>query len=245
MNTTMTAPTHNAERFRERYRAGISRWYNAFVHGGFVLLYGIGVLIWLLSGIEFLAPTDWLVIPVGLVVFNIGEYTVHRGFGHHKQKIGGLFYQRHTGDHHSFFVEMDMTFEESRDWRVIFFPPWLIVVYSVFVCVPAVLIGSMLINPNAALLFAATLLAGYLMYEFFHACQHLPRSHWLIRLPWLRETARLHRLHHRRDLMRRFNFNLVFPLTDWLVGSLYWEPVDPPEAPVAGGNDTTPETRTR
>ena len=35
---------------------------------------------------------------------------------------------------------------------------------------------------------------------------------------------RLHELHDRRDLMHTHNFNLVFPLTDWLLGSLHWEP---------------------
>lgn len=240
----MTELTHNTERFRERYRAGISRWYNAFAHGGFVLFHGLAVFGWLVSRIEVLSPADWLAIPAGLLVFNVGEYTVHRWFGHHKQKIGGLFYQRHTGDHHSFFVESNMTFEQSRDWRVIFFPAWLIVVYSVFICLPAVVIVSTLINPNVASLFAATLLAGYLMYEFFHACQHLPKSHWLIRLPWLRETARLHRLHHRRDLMRQCNFNLVYPLTDWLLGTLYWEPIESPDAPIGTDHDESRETPT-
>jgi hypothetical protein len=35
---------------------------------------------------------------------------------------------------------------------------------------------------------------------------------------------RLHELHHRRELMQERNFNIVFPLTDYLFGTLYWEP---------------------
>ncbi len=34
---------------------------------------------------------------------------------------------------------------------------------------------------------------------------------------------RLHELHHARDLMHRFNFNVVFPLWDWIYGTMYWE----------------------
>jgi hypothetical protein len=75
-------------------------------------------------------------------------------------------------------------------------------------------------------LFAATLLAGYLTYEVFHALEHLPREHWAARLPWIRHMAQLHRLHHRRECMRACNFNLIFPLADWLLGTLYWEPID-------------------
>lgn len=217
---------HNAEAFRARYRAEISPWYNAWLHGGFVLAYGLATLAVLIGQIEHLRLLDWLAVPAGLVVFNVGEYTIHRWWGHHKQKVGGLFYARHTGDHHSFFVETNMTFEQAKDWRVIFFPAWLIVVYSLFVCLPAWLVVSQVFNTDVAALFSATMMLGYLMYEFFHACQHLPRTHWLLKLPWLRETAHLHRLHHRREIMRQANFNLVYPLTDWLFGTLYWEPMN-------------------
>ena len=34
---------------------------------------------------------------------------------------------------------------------------------------------------------------------------------------------RLHQLHHRRELMQTHSFNIVFPLMDWLKGTLYWE----------------------
>ena len=216
---------HDTEGFRARYRAGISRYYNAWLHGGFVFAYGLVVLLLLLRQAHGVSAVEWLAVPLGLVVFNFGEYTVHRHFGHHKYRIGALFYARHTGDHHSFFVESKMTYEQARDWRVIFFPAWLIVLFSIGIALPAYLVIGHLFGTNAGALFAATLLGGYLMYEIFHACQHLPREHGLLRLPWIRETAHLHRLHHRRDLMQQKNFNLVFPLMDWLHGTLYWEPI--------------------
>ncbi|MGQ0801977.1 MAG: sterol desaturase family protein [Pseudomarimonas sp.] len=222
---------HDTEAFRARYRVEICRHYNAWLHGGFVFVYGLMVLVALVLRVDDLEATDWLMIPLGLIVFNFGEYTVHRHFGHHKYRIGALFYKRHTGDHHSFFVESKMTYEGPRDWRVIFFPAWLIVLYSLGVVLPAYFVVGQLVDANAGALFAATLLAGYLSYEFFHACQHLPREHGLAKLPWIRETAQLHRLHHRRDLMQRCNFNLVFPLMDWLHGTLYWEPIPTGQQP--------------
>ncbi len=239
-HVTWGAPemTHDTDAFRARYRADISPSYNAWLHGGFVFAYGIAVLAWLITRIDAVRGWEWLAIPAGLVVFNVGEYVVHRGFGHHKTRIGGMFYRRHTGDHHSFFVETKMTFEQMRDWRVIFFPAWLIVLFSIGIAAPAYLAVGHVLGTDAGALFAATLLAGYLTYEIFHAIEHLPPDHGLTRLPWIRHMTQLHRLHHRRELMRDCNFNLVFPLTDWLLGTLYWEPIGSrtphePDAPTA------------
>ena len=65
---------------------------------------------------------------------------------------------------------------------------------------------------------------GYLTYEVFHACEHLPEKHPLSRLPWIRQMRRLHELHHRREHMQERNFNIVLPLMDYLFGTLYREP---------------------
>lgn len=105
---------------------------------------------------------------------------------------------------------------------MILFPAWLIVFYSIGLFIAWWLLAHL--NSNVAALFSATMLIGYLTYEIFHACEHLPAEHPVARLPWIRHMRRLHELHHRRDLMHTHNFNLVFPLTDWLLGSLHWEP---------------------
>jgi hypothetical protein len=227
---------HDTQAFRSRYRAGIHRHYNAWLHGGFVLAYGLAGLAFFGSRLQQVQPLEWLTIPLALAVFNWGEYTVHRKFGHHKSHnpIGALFYQRHTGDHHSFFVEGQMAYETPRDWRVIFFPAWLIVIYSIGLFAAWWLLTPL--NANVAALFAFTLLAGYLGYEIFHACEHLPASHPLAKLPWIRQMRRHHEQHHRRDLMQTHNFNLVVPLMDRLYGTRYREP------PVVPGNRTPGES---
>lgn len=94
----------------------------------------------------------------------------------------------------------------------ILFPAWLVVVFSLGALLAWSLLG--LLNDNLAALFAATLLLGYLSYEIFHACEHLPPEHPLSRPPWIRHMRRLHELHHRRELMQTHNFNLVFLLMD-------------------------------
>jgi hypothetical protein len=214
---------YDTDKFRAQYRAGIHRYYVGLLHGGFVFLYAAAWLGFFVRTIHDVRPLEWLVVPAALVFFNWGEYTVHRSFGHTKRPLGMLFYRRHTGDHHSFFVETRMPYEEARDWRVILFPAWLIVLYTLFLALPAYFLLG-LISTNLGALAASTLVIGYLTYEFFHSCQHLPDENPLTKLPWIRWMRRHHALHHRRALMTSKNFNLVFPLMDWLHGTYYSEP---------------------
>jgi hypothetical protein len=210
---------HDTEAFRARYRAGIHPWYNAWLHGGFVLCYGLAVLAFFAAQLQQVRALEWLTVPLALAFFNWGEYTVHRKLGHEKHRFSALFYQRHTGDHHSFFVAGKMRFETARDWRVIFFPAWLIVLYSGALFIAWGLLRE--VNGNVAALFSGTLLFGYLSYEILHACEHLPESHPLACLPGVRQMRAHHERHHRRDLMQTHNFNIVFPLTDWLRGTRF------------------------
>jgi hypothetical protein len=214
--------TQTTDAFRAHYRAGIHRLYNPWLHGGFVLLYGaicIG-LFW--QRLDHAQPLEWLTVPVALVFFNFGIYTVHKQLGHRKRAFARMFYARHTGDHHSFFAPGAMTYDSVRDWRVILFPAWLIVVHSLCLALPAWWLLKHW-DENVAALFAGCMILGYLSYEIFHACEHLPDSNFIAHLPWIHQMRRLHELHHRRDLMQERNFNIVFPLMDYLFGTLYWE----------------------
>lgn len=225
------------EHFRQQYRAAVSPHYNPWLHGGFVLGYGVLCIALLAGTLEQVRPLEWLTLPLGLVFFNLCIYVVHRWLGHHKQAFARLFYKRHTGDHHSFFVPGQMTYEGSRDWRVILFPAWLIVLHSLLFALPLWWLMRPF-NANVAALFAGAMLIGYLAYELFHACEHLPAEHPLARLPWIRQMRRLHELHHRRELMQARNFNIVLPLMDYLFGTLYWEP-----EPFAAERRSLPMTR--
>ncbi len=215
---------HDTPAFRARYRASINLRYNPWLHGGFVLVYGLASLAFFCRQIDSASALEWLTVPLTLVFFSWGEYHVHKGLGHHKHRLGALFYKRHTGDHHSFFVAGQMQYEQARDWRVILFPALLVVLYSLGQLAAWALLSRL--NGHVAALFAATMMLGYLSYEIFHACEHLPDSHPLARLPWIRHMRHLHALHHRRDLMQTHNFSIVFPLMDWLHGTLYWEPLN-------------------
>ena len=212
----------NAQAFRARYRDAIHPLYNPWLHAAFVLAYGLTCVGLLWRTLDAVALWQWLLVPLSLVFFSWGEYQVHKRLGHNKTRFGQLFYKRHTGDHHSFFVEGQMRYETLRDWRVILFPAWLIVLYSL----PLLGVWWLLshIDGNLAALFAGSMLLGYMSYEVVHACEHLPAEHPVARLPGIRQMRRLHALHHRRELMHSRNFGIVHPLMDWLYGTLHWEP---------------------
>jgi len=225
------------EGFRSHYRAAIHPLYNPWLHGAFVLLFGALAICAFWSNVHQVQPGEWLAVPVTLLAFNLGVYVVHRHLGHHKKRFARLFYARHAGDHHSFFTPGHMTYDSARDWRVILFPAWLIVLHTLAVALP---IWWLLkhFDSNVAGLVGGVLVLGYLAYEVFHACEHLPSHNPLTRLPWIRQMRRLHELHHRRERMQERNFNIVFPLMDYLFGTLYWEPEPAPLNPTR-----TPMTR--
>lgn len=211
------------EAFRSRYRANIHPLYNPWLHGTFVLLFGILATAAFWSTVHQVQPLEWLAVPLSLLFFNFGVYMVHRHLGHHKKTFARMFYSRHAGDHHSFFAPGHMTYDSARDWRVILFPAWLIVLHTLLISLPV----WWLLTPfdvNVAGLVGGCLVLGYLAYEVFHACEHLPPHNPLTRLPWIRQMRHLHALHHRREMMQERNFNIVFPLMDYLFGTLYWEP---------------------
>jgi len=211
------------EAFRSRYRAEIHPFYNPWLHGAFVLSFGVVAITIFWSSAHQVQPLEWLAVPLTLLLFNFGVYNVHRHLGHHKKTFARMFYARHAGDHHSFFTPGHMTYDSARDWRVILFPAWLIVLHTLVITLPLWWLLNLL-NSNVAGLVGGCLVLGYLAYEVFHACEHLPPDNPVTRLPWIRQMRRLHELHHRRELMQERNFNIVLPLMDYLFGTLYWEP---------------------
>lgn len=211
------------ESFRSRYRADIHPHYNPWLHGTFVLLFGVLAIAAFWSTVHQVPPLAWLTVPLTLLLFNFGVYMVHRHLGHHKKRFARMFYARHAGDHHSFFAPGQMSYDNARDWRVILFPAWLIVLHTLVITLPLWWLLRQF-DANVAGLFGGCMVLGYLAYEVFHACEHLPPENPLTHLPWIRQMRRLHELHHRREMMQERNFNIVFPLMDYLFGTLYWEP---------------------
>ena len=85
------------------------------------------------------------------------------------------------------------------------------------------LLVGQLLSRSCGLLFVATSLLFFLMYEWLHLAYHIPADTWLGRNPLIAKLRARHQLHHDPRLMKRWNFNITVPLFDWLHGTL-WSP---------------------
>lgn len=209
------------EQFRARYREGISPHYSGWLHGGFVFGVGGAAMLYCFSQVQGLSLLHALLIPLALLITNVGEYVAHRELGHKKRSWAKLFYSRHTGDHHTFFTHDDYLIDTTRDLRVVLFPAFLLIAVGLGVAAPLGALVGWLLQPAAGWLFAGSLLMGYLLYEFVHLCDHLPSTNPLTRLPVIRQLREHHRLHHDPEIATGKNFNVTLPITDYLLGTKY------------------------
>lgn len=70
----------------------------------------------------------------------------------------------------------------------------------------------------------ATILVYYAAYEGFHFLMHKPSVHWVESSGYFKFLERHHRLHH---VHMGTNFNVVFPLADWCLGTLILRDPEP------------------
>jgi hypothetical protein len=212
-------------RFRMDYRAEeIPARYNGTAHACFT--FGAGSLallacLWQLRDVQAL---EWLTLPLSLLYANLVEYFGHRYPMHRPFPGLGLVYKRHAGQHHRFFTHEAMPVESRRDFRALLFPPLLVIFFFGLFAVPVWFVLARWVSANVAWLFISAGLAYYLNYELLHTAYHLPESHWLARNALVRRLRWLHRTHHDQGLMTRANFNITYPLGDWLFGTLRREP---------------------
>jgi len=195
----------------DRY-SGSAHW--AFINVTTVL--GIGLCLALLE-----SPLwwEWLFVPGFFVFANGFEWWIHRGPMHHPTRGLRILYQRHTLQHHVFYPDDDMAFREPRELFYILFPPFALPVLLVVNLPIPLLLGSF-VSANLAWLFFLSVLAYYFVYEWFHYVHHLPRDSWLGQralVGWLRTQ---HTRHHELARMEKGNFNVSFPLWDWLLGTM-------------------------
>lgn len=208
--------------FRDSYRsAHIGPSYNGMLHFYFTTLWCLTVIVvcfWLLQNVSWM---EWLVLPFTFLYANFIEYVGHKGPMHHKKKGLGKVFERHTMQHHHFFTEDMMACDSTRDFKMILFPPVLLLFFFLGFAVPVSLLLWWLWSSNAALLLMAGLIGYYLNYEWLHLSYHLPDGHWIARLPVIKTFRQLHLQHHNPQLMQRYNFNISYPIFDWLFGTLY------------------------
>lgn len=207
--------------FRAEYRASeIPSGYRGGVHfliTNTMVLTAVVLCVMQLDAVQF---WEWWTIPITFLYANLSEYVGHR-FVMHKLRPGfGLIFKRHTKQHHRFFTNTTMPVDSFRDFKAVLFPPILIGFFLGAFGTPIALLIGNFVSVNCAWLFAITGLLYFLNYEYLHSAYHLPNDHWIGRLPGLSGLRRLHETHHDQSIMTRCNFNITYPLCDWLFRTL-------------------------
>jgi len=209
------------QRFRAEYRENeISAGYSGTLHAWFTFGLGSLTLLVCLRQVHDVLPLEWLTVPLAFAYANLVEYFGHR-FPMHRRFPGlGAIYKRHAGQHHRFFTDEAMLVESRRDFRVLLFPPMLVIFFFGLFGVPVWFALKWALSANVAWLFTSVGLAYYLNYEILHTAYHLPETHWLARSRLVQKLRWLHRTHHDQGLMAHANFNITWPIGDWLFGTL-------------------------
>ena len=73
--------------------------------------------------------------------------------------------------------------------------------------------------PDAGWLLLITNTALYLNYELFHFCCHVRDDRIVRHIPFINTIRRHHAAHHDTAIMMERNFNLTYPIADWLFGT--------------------------
>jgi hypothetical protein len=159
-----------------------------------------------------------LTLAAMLVAIVLGEWASHR-WTMHVPRFPRAVHHRHVLEHHAFFTDAHMAIDAWEDIRWVLFPPWALplLVASILPYFAALYV---LASPRLAWLLLLAVIGYYGVYEATHVLAHLP----LGRGPGGRVIAavtRHHRVHHDPQLMRRWNFNFVLPLGDWLFGTTW------------------------
>jgi len=201
------------DEFRARARAeNLGPHYSGVLHFAFVNALALAVLVAAAAQLE---RPRWSLLTV-LVTFlyaNLVEYLAHKGPMHRRTRGLGLVFQRHTLLHHQFFTAQAMEAQSRDDFKMVLFPPVLLIFFFGLFALPVSLGLKLIFGANVAALFVITAMAYYLLYEWLHLSYHLGLGGPL---------RRHHRAHHDPDAMTTRNFNITFPICDRLFGT--WRP---------------------
>jgi hypothetical protein len=189
-------------------------------HAARTLTLALGILTVGVALVRHAAPSDLLFAPLFLVAFNTIEWVVHRGPMHHPRPPR-ILYHNHTLIHHRAFLHDQMAITNFRELGLIMMP-WYTMLGLFVVATPIALLAAFLRGPGVAGVFYICAVGYFLAYETMHALYHFPpallrRLHLGGTLFSLMQAHHTH--HHRLDRMPFVNFNVTFPLMDWMLGT--------------------------
>ena len=215
-----TIATAEIAQTRQQLRRGVPCFYNPHLFFGLTNLLGSVAIYYAAQWLENVKPLEWLTIPAVFFFANFVEYNFHRGPMHNRRRWLDIVFKRHALTHHAYFPHDHMGFEAGKDAYLVFFPFW--VIFLLFgLAAPVFFLAWFLTNGNVAGLFLIVAVSYFLLYEWLHLLYHLPEGSKLGELKLIRTLKRHHQAHHNPALMNDYNFNITFPLWDWVRGTVY------------------------
>jgi hypothetical protein len=204
--------------FRADFRARIAPAYAGWVHVALIYALGVAAIWYCARQISAPAWYEFLVIPAAFCISNAFEWWIHRYIMHRPVKGFMGIYKRHTLAHHQFFTDIEPTFDNTRDFRIVFFPPYALVAFMALSLPFAAILGALGLA-NAGWMLLITNVALYLNYELFHYCCHVKDDRLVRYVPLVNSIRRHHIAHHNTAIMMERNFNLTYPIADWFFGT--------------------------
>jgi Fatty acid hydroxylase superfamily len=194
------------------YSAGRHMFQTAVLASGIAL-----AAIWLATRAN---AVDWLLLPAFFVVANGIEWLVHKN-PMHRPMPPRIMYKNHALIHHRAFLHDSMPISDPRELGLVMMP-WYTMLGLFVMASPVGLLAAWWRGPGAAGIFYLAAALYFLTYETMHALYHMPPA-FLQRVglggSLFTRMQRHHRHHHRLDRMAHVNFNVTFPLMDWLLGT--------------------------
>lgn len=203
---------------RAELRAKIPANYNGKLHFITLNTVSLTAIAIGLANLGELAWWDWAFVPGFFAFANFFEWAYHRWPLHTPGYIREG-YLSHAKCHHILFTDDAMPMEEWNDLNYTLFHPFFLVIILCIVLPVGLLLGA-LISPNLLWLSVISGYGYYWVYEWLHTLHHFPQGFAFAETPfvnWLREH---HARHHNIRQMTRGNFNVSFPLADYIIGSV-------------------------
>jgi len=207
--------------FREEYKKKKSYILSGSFYFLLVIIGSLFLSIFSLFFISNLHLLELMIVPIALFASNFVEYSFHRWPMHHKRFfIFEKMYKTHSGQHHRYFTNEYMDIECDKDRREVF-AKWFTVFLLIFLIVlPISIFCFLLFGQNIGILFFATCITYYGIYESIHCIVHHPDNHFLLKIPFMKLAKKHHKAHHDTKIMRNYNFNIGLPMMDIIFNTL-------------------------
>ncbi|MBT5094498.1 MAG: hypothetical protein HOM21_09665 [Halobacteriovoraceae bacterium] len=212
------------QNFRDDFRkTEVPKYYLGRLH----CLFNFGLLISTIIGLAYLIVSPTLfelgMIPLTLVLGNFAVFIIHKFPLHQRSGLFPYPYKVHSNWHHNFYTYDHLIYDGPKDFFILFFPAWVVLAF-VTLFLPAIFFGLRgILGLNATYLLMLMSAFYFVLYETVHFTCHLPEKHLVLKFPPLKFMWKFHRIHHHPKHMHSHNFGIVYPLCDYLFGTVYKE----------------------